>query len=374
VDVAAISAELSEIDMLLQQATAESARHEQRVEQASERLAQLTSGRTVAVGEVIEANQSLMAVTRKAAVMQGSIDVLEGKKRMLVRYRDRLEELAASVEAAEIAVGESDGSARSQAHAVARIVSTAQEDLRREIARSMHDGPAQSMTNIVLQAQIVDRLIGKDPEAARAEVDELVRMVSRTLEATKTFIFEVRPMVLDDLGLLPTLRRDARERSQRSQVPIDFDSAGADRRLPADVESTLFRMIDEALAGYVSTRPDRISLRLDWGIRLVVIVATPYVAPIAAIGTAEEREASEVAEAAEARAAGGQEALPPALAAMMRDRVTDAAPQIRDPAGTALAEEVWRGIVDRASTIGADVDLDEEGHRVRVAIDLASPG
>ena len=340
------------------------------MEQASERLAQLTGGRNVAMGELMEANQSLLAVTRKTAVMQGSVDVLEGKRRLLVRYRDRLEELAVAVEEAEIATGESDGTARSQAHAVARIVSTAQEDLRREIARSMHDGPAQSMTNIVLQAQIVDRLLGRDPEAARAEVDELVRMVGRTLEATKTFIFEVRPMVLDDLGLLPTLRRDARERSQRAQVPIDFDSAGPDRRLPADVESTLFRMIDETLAGFVSVRPDRISLRLDWGVRLVVVIATPYVAPVAAIGTAEEREATAVAAAADARVAGGQEALPPALAAMMRDRVIDATPLVRDQADTALPEDVWRGVVDRGSAIGADVDLDEGGHRVRVAIDL----
>jgi hypothetical protein len=340
------------------------------VEQASERLAQLTSGRNVAMNELIEANQNLLAVSRKAAVMQGSIDVLEGKRKLLVRYRDRLEELAVAVEEAEIAGSEGESSARSQAHAVSRIISTAQEDLRREIARSMHDGPAQSMTNIVMQAQIVDRLIGKDPEAARAEVDELVRMVGRTLEATKTFIFEVRPMVLDDLGLLPTLRRDARERSQRAQVPIDFDSAGADRRLPADVESTLFRMIDESLAGFVSVHPERISLRLDWGIRLVVIVSTPYVAPVAAIGTAEEIEATAVAAAAEARADAGQEELPPALAAMMRDRVTDAAPHVRDEADTALPDEVWRGIVDRASTIGVDVDLDEAGHRVRVAVDL----
>jgi len=354
----------------VQQAKIESTRHEQRVEQASERIAQVMSGRNVAMNELIEANQNLLAITRKAAVMEGSIDVLEGKRKLLVRYRDRLQELSVAVEEAEIAGGDGESGARNQAHAVSRIISTAQEDLRREIARSMHDGPAQSMTNIVMQAQIVDRLIGRDPEGARAEVDELVRMVGRTLEATKTFIFEVRPMVLDDLGLLPTLRRDARERSQRAQVPIDFDSTGADQRLPADVESTLFRMIDEALAGFVSVRPNRISLRLDWGIRLVIVLSTPYVPPVAAIGTADEIEASVVAAAAEARKAGGQEALPPALAAMMRDRVTDAAPLVREQAETALPEEVWRGIVDRASTIGVDVDLDEAGHRVRIAVNL----
>ena len=132
--------------------------------------------------------------------------------------------------------------------AVARLLMGAQEDLRREIARAMHDGPAQSLTNIVLQAQIVERLIGKDPEASAVEVQHLVAMVQQTLDATKTFIFDVRPMVLDDLGLVPTLRRATRERSRRAGIPVEFESMGQDQRLPMDLESGLFRILDEALA------------------------------------------------------------------------------------------------------------------------------
>jgi two-component system sensor histidine kinase DegS len=101
--------------------------------------------------------------------------------------------------------------------AVSRLLLGAKEDLRREIARAMHDGPAQSLTNIVLQAQIVERLVATDPASAGGEVLQLVAMVQQTLEATKSFIFDVRPMVLDDLGLVPTLRRAARERGQASR-------------------------------------------------------------------------------------------------------------------------------------------------------------
>jgi two-component system sensor histidine kinase DegS len=67
---------------------------------------------------------------------------------------------------------------------MSRIILTAQEDLRREIARAMHDGPAPSLTNIVLQAEIVERLVGKEPAAAEAEVRQLVAMVQHPLEAT----------------------------------------------------------------------------------------------------------------------------------------------------------------------------------------------
>ena len=118
----------------------------------------------------------------------------------------------------------------------------------------MHDGPAQSLTNIVLQAQIVERLVARDPARAGGEVRQLVAMVQQTLEATKSFIFDVRPMVLDDLGLVPTLRRAARERGRRAGVPVEFESIGPDRRLPMDLESGLFRILDEALAAYLGAR------------------------------------------------------------------------------------------------------------------------
>jgi signal transduction histidine kinase len=145
-----------------------------------------------------------------------------------------------------------------------------QEDLRRAIARAMHDGPAQSLANITLQAQIVERLIERDPGAAIPEVRELTAMVQRTLDATKTFIFDVRPMVLDDLGLVPTLRRVARDRSRRSGVPVGFDSLGADQRLPMDLESAVFRVADEAVAALVEGGPERVELTLDWGDELEV--------------------------------------------------------------------------------------------------------
>ena len=88
-------------------------------------------------------------------------------------------------------------------------------------------------------------------------------MVQPTLDATKSFIFDVRPMVLDDLGLVPTLRRARARRGRRAGVPVDFDSMGADRRLPMDLESGLFRMVEESLAGYL-TRPDPVRFALDW--------------------------------------------------------------------------------------------------------------
>ena len=104
----------------------------------------------------------------------------------------------------------------------------------------------------------------RDPGSAKGELRLLVSMVQQTLDATKNFIFDVRPMVLDDLGLVPTLRRMARDRGRRAKIPVEFESLGQDRRLPMDMESTIFRILDEALAAYLALGPERVRVRLDW--------------------------------------------------------------------------------------------------------------
>ncbi len=156
----------------------------------------------------------------------------------------------------------------------------AQEDIRRDIARQMHDGPVQSLANIALQSEIVERLVGRGDSRATSELAALRRMVQSTLAQTKDFVFDVRPMVLDDLGLVPTLRRTAIDRGQRSGIEIEFDSSGTDRRLAADLEIGLFRILDDAIAGYVALRPIRVTARIDWGDReLSAIVRAVWAAP-----------------------------------------------------------------------------------------------
>jgi two-component system, NarL family, sensor histidine kinase DegS len=376
-EIAALDSELTEIAMLVAQAQSEATRHEQRRVQTTEKLA---SAVNLPPGDTAALNTQLVALTRRAAVMEAQVDVLEGKRRTLTRFRDSLMELgeaygsaqpagadgAAGRGVARLTAGEGVGSPMS------RIVLNAQEDLRREIARAMHDGPAQSLTNIVLQAQIVDRLLGRDPDGARGELRLLVTMVQSTLEATKSFIFDVRPMVLDDLGLVPTLRRAARERGRRAGISVEFDSVGADRRIDVDLESSLFRILDEALTGYLAGRPDRIAIRLDWSEDAVEATVNADRDPTRQMADADQ----EVAAAAEAIAATDKD-LPPALESMMadrRDRAGAKSAAAREAAIVALPESTWREIQQRATTTGIAVEISDGGGTLQVRADLGVAG
>ena len=233
-NVEAIDRELAEIEMLANQVKTEAGRHEQRRAAAAERVASATGD--PALKDLVDTFNQLITLTKRATMMEAQAELLEAKSKSLARHR------AALLSFGEIAIGMGGGAAVAADPAAAiaaadapmppslsRVVLSAQEDLRREIARSMHDGPAQSLTNIVLQTQIVERLMDRDPAAARGEIRLLASMVQHTLDTTKNFIFDVRPMVLDDLGLVPTLRRSTRERGRRAHVNVEFESHGQDR-------------------------------------------------------------------------------------------------------------------------------------------------
>lgn len=378
--------ELDEIELLIGQARNEAARHDARRATAEQRLTELQQARReVSADDFAQALASLLTATRRAALMEGQIDVLEGKQKTVVRMRDRIADLAQQLGALPpgtlVAGGavSSNGEAGSAAdHGLgvvtegagdrsATSVLDAQEEMRRGIARAMHDGPAQSLTNIILQAQIVQRLMGSDTARAAQEVDQLVAMVEQTLEATKSFIFDVRPMVLDDLGLVPTLRRAARDRGRRSKVAIDFDSVGADRRLPDDVESALFRCTDEAITGYLEAGSPHIVMRMDWTDHDVTTRLTATPPPAVGPGAAESvaPASDKAAPALEPPSAD----MPPALAAMIAERAEATRASVAKAAAAAAVRPVslllparnWQAIQARAAAAGIRVVLGDDG-------------
>lgn len=367
-EIELLTSEIGEIDLLVQQARAEAGRNEQKRAELAERLRQ-TGSSEAGGADLRQLTDQLLGLTRRAAIMEAQVDVLEGKLAVLTRFRESLRRYGLDLEQALPTVSPlppeadrprpaGDGSERASA-GLSRVVLTAQEDLRREIARAMHDGPAQSLTNIVLQVQIVERLLTRDPVAAKAELDALVAMVQETLEATKGFIFDVRPMVLDDLGLVPTLRRVARDRGRRSQIPIEFESFGQDRRLPMDVETSLFRIIEGAVTAYLGCRPDRLAIRLDWSDDIEARIAV-------------HRDSRSGAASGEStpptEPTGPNGDVPAALAAMIEEQRASAARAAKQRESLALPANAWREIEQRAEMLGFIAELRDDGREVRLIL------
>ena len=124
----------------------------------------------------------------------------------------------------------------------------AQEEERRRVAREIHDGPAQAMANVVFRADVCERLIDTNLERTKAELKDLREQVRLCLKETRKIIFDLRPMTLDDLGLVPTVRRTLEMFKDRTSIVAELRIFGEEKRLEAHVETGLFRILQEALS------------------------------------------------------------------------------------------------------------------------------
>jgi two-component system, NarL family, sensor histidine kinase DegS len=144
---------------------------------------------------------------------------------------------------------------------IVRIVQ-AQEEERQRLARQMHDGPAQSLTNFILQAEICQRLFDRNPERAGEELNNLKNAASVTFQKVRDFIFDLRPMMLDDLGVVPTVRRWVDSVREKNDIEIDLELVGEERRLDKEhKEVMIFRAIQD-LVGYARDYATASELRI----------------------------------------------------------------------------------------------------------------
>jgi two-component system, NarL family, sensor histidine kinase UhpB len=129
-------------------------------------------------------------------------------------------------------------------HWLSQQILQAQEEERARIARELHDEAAQWLTSLLIRQRLLLRNL---PPEMRPEVEELQRMTAAALEHLRRIAMELRPAILDDLGLVEALRWQAEEFQKQTGVPITLRVQGRIERLPRQVELVLYRVAQEAL-------------------------------------------------------------------------------------------------------------------------------
>lgn len=124
----------------------------------------------------------------------------------------------------------------------------AQEEERRKISREVHDGPAQMMANVLLRSELVERALReKSAEEAVKEIRDIRKMMRQSLSEIRRIIYDLRPMALDDLGLVPTLRKYIASVADYNKIDIRFTLTGTEIRLPQEYEIASFRLVQESI-------------------------------------------------------------------------------------------------------------------------------
>jgi signal transduction histidine kinase len=153
-----------------------------------------------------------------------------------------------------------DLSQRIARDALRRIVD-AQELERRRLARELHDETGQALSSILLGLRTLDEKVEGDE--ARAAVAEVRELVVATLQDVRRLAVELRPKVLDDFGLAPALQRLTDTFGEQTGIGVRFETSLTDERLPSELETALYRIVQEALTNIVKhSRAHTISIVL----------------------------------------------------------------------------------------------------------------
>lgn len=128
----------------------------------------------------------------------------------------------------------------------------AQEEERSRISREIHDGPAQMLANILLRSELVEMSFRKnDIDQALSEMKSVRKMIRSSLYEVRRIIYDLRPMALDDLGLIPTIRKYVTTIADYNDTEIKFTPIGEDKRLNQKYEVAFFRLVQEAVQNAV---------------------------------------------------------------------------------------------------------------------------
>jgi two-component system sensor histidine kinase DegS len=242
--------ELKEIEVLIRQSSTEVEKLAQRNAQLATKLRQMeTNLDTVPRHDIKEIYTAAQEAQMRLFMMRGQVEQLQAKQQHLERHGDMLRQVLDMAGKAGLGGDGADRGAAGgdgEGSLIARIIS-AQENERQRLARQMHDGPAQSLTNLILQAEICERLFDTDPVRARAELGVLKDAVTSNFQKVREFIFDLRPMMLDDLGLNPTLKRYIQDFEAKSGLACNLVITGKEQRLPPHAEVTVFRVVQSLL-------------------------------------------------------------------------------------------------------------------------------
>ena len=210
--------------------------------------------------------KEMIAAYAEAKDAQVNLQLSQGRETQLRKRRDDLErslrQMQATIERAENLMTQVSMAVNLLQGGIAEALQTqnheqrqemglrvirAQEEERRRVAREIHDGPAQTLANIVLRLEIAEKLLEIDPSKVKAELKDLKNLVRSNLQDIRRIIFDLRPMALDDLGIVPAIAKYLDNFQENYGINCELRIEGREKRLLPAMEVALFRLIQEGM-------------------------------------------------------------------------------------------------------------------------------
>ncbi|TKJ31281.1 MAG: hypothetical protein CEE40_01885 [Chloroflexi bacterium B3_Chlor] len=149
----------------------------------------------------------------------------------------------------------------------------AQEEERKRISQELHDEMGQALTAMSINLAAIEKELSPDLASALGQrLAETNGLIAQTLDQMRDLALDLRPSMLDDLGLVPTLRWYLKRYAERLGVDVEFEAIDLEDRLPAEMETVLYRTVQEALTNVARhAHASRVDVRLKRGDSTVTV-------------------------------------------------------------------------------------------------------
>jgi two-component system sensor histidine kinase DegS len=249
--------ELSEIEVMIRQSSSDVEKLSQRELSVSNRVRDLEVNlEKYSKAEIKNFYSAAQEVQSRLQMMRAQLEQLQLRQGAIRNQQNQLSEVVEMLN--ELLSGDDTGDDMDDGGGgggggggtISNIIQAHENELLR-ISLQIHDGPVQILSNLVLRAEICQRLMDRDVEQVRAELASLKTAINNALQLGRKLIFDLRPMTLDDLGLVPTLHRFAAQFSERDNLEVSVIVQNLEMRLPSHYEVAIFRFVQEAINNVV---------------------------------------------------------------------------------------------------------------------------
>jgi signal transduction histidine kinase len=165
-----------------------------------------------------------------------------------LRHQERNKQLELSNQIERSRLLEAVREQREQLRALNNRLTAVQEEKQKQLAREVHDELGQALTAICINlAAIEEELPLECGSKVEERLQEAIMLTDQTLEQIRKLSLDLRPLMLDELGLVPALRSYVKQYAKRVNLKVKFEPVEFEKRLPSEIETALFRITQEAL-------------------------------------------------------------------------------------------------------------------------------
>ncbi|MGI8644531.1 MAG: histidine kinase [Thermomicrobiales bacterium] len=215
-------------------------------------------------------------------MMRSQAEQLQSRQEHVAEYQEKLRLLVDLLAIQQIGVPGTGGNGRTiRAVPVGEIGASdntlelieAQEEERHRVSLEIQDGPAQAFTNLMLQAEVCHRLIDRDVDEARTEIERLRSQISRSLQDARLIMFDLRPLILDDLGLTATIESYLHELTRREMIgESSMNDSNGENEITTTMQVALFRFTQIAVSAILAAgKPALLEVAVNVASREAVI-------------------------------------------------------------------------------------------------------